>query len=283
MNDADERYDTTAFFQGRRSLRQRRTAGSGTITTSLENRLVLRADSLGHTIYGYIRSDNSRSAKVSVSYYDTRIGYTPLATYDIGTTVSGTTPWTFYSNDVTPPTYSAFIDVLLQSSGPTSGTGYTWFDNVGLIEWSEWRPVSSSQSLPTPNDYTWIQVKATTSTSQAIVSYDDVRYEERPTHSPDVSLAEPSEFRLLQNYPNPFNPSTRIEYKIPTPTRVIVKIYNLLGQEIRTLVDEVQPKGKGSVEWDGRNSSGLPVSSGVYFCTLAALQRVQAKKLLLLR
>ena len=69
-----------------------------------------------------------------------------------------------------------------------------------------------------------------------------------------------SQFKLNQNYPNPFNPSTRIEYQIPVFSFVIIKVYGVLGNEIRTLVNEDKPAGEYGVEFDG---SGLP--SGIYF------------------
>ncbi len=79
------------------------------------------------------------------------------------------------------------------------------------------------------------------------------------------SQPTPKVFALEQNYPNPFNPSTVIRYQIPVTSRVQLKIYNLLGQEVRTLVDEVQESGYRAIEW---NSAGL--ASGVYFYRLSA-------------
>jgi hypothetical protein len=80
----------------------------------------------------------------------------------------------------------------------------------------------------------------------------------------------PTEISLSQNYPNPFNPSTRIEYKLSVQSHVTVKIYNILGQEVASLVDEVQMVGNHVTQWNGGSSHGLPVSSGVYFYRLEA-------------
>ena len=77
-------------------------------------------------------------------------------------------------------------------------------------------------------------------------------------------VRSPERFRLKQNYPNPFNPETRIEYQIPESGLVQVKIYNLIGQEISTLVREQKGPGSYSVVWDGKDDSGVQVSSGVY-------------------
>jgi hypothetical protein len=83
----------------------------------------------------------------------------------------------------------------------------------------------------------------------------------------------PKVFALDQNYPNPFNPSTNIKYQIQNTSQVNLSIYNILGQRITTLKDEVQSVGYYSVTWDGRNEFGSHVSSGVYF------YRIEAKPL----
>jgi flagellar hook assembly protein FlgD len=80
----------------------------------------------------------------------------------------------------------------------------------------------------------------------------------------------PGEYAVSRNYPNPFNPSTTIEFELPQPSEVTLKVYNMLGQEVITLVDEERPTGSFAVEWDGRNAFGNTVSSGIYFFTFAA-------------
>ena len=74
----------------------------------------------------------------------------------------------------------------------------------------------------------------------------------------------PKEFALHQNYPNPFNATTTIHYDLKENGKVSLKIYNMLGQEVRTLVNKRQLAGQRSITWDGRNNSGQTVSSGIY-------------------
>jgi hypothetical protein len=93
----------------------------------------------------------------------------------------------------------------------------------------------------------------------------------------------PETYVLLQNYPNPFNPSTTIRYGLPAAGPVTLKVYNLLGQEVKTLVDEVQEAGFRTVEWDSRNNGNGLVGSGVYFYELRAGSFVQERKMLLLK
>ncbi len=93
----------------------------------------------------------------------------------------------------------------------------------------------------------------------------------------------PGAYRLSPNYPNPFNPETWIDYQLPRSGSVNVSIYNASGQLVLTLVDEQQGPGYYRVRWDGRDLSGQPVASGVYFCQLRSVQLVETTKMLLLR
>ncbi len=99
----------------------------------------------------------------------------------------------------------------------------------------------------------------------------------------------PTAFMLEQNYPNPFNPSTIIKYQLPIQSRVTIKIFNLLGQEVKTVVDGIENADEHQSQWDGRNNFGVGVASGVYFYRIEAngiggtnLFR-HVKKMLLLR
>ncbi len=80
----------------------------------------------------------------------------------------------------------------------------------------------------------------------------------------------PTSFALDQNYPNPFNPTTTIRFALPQDAAVSLRIYNLLGQEIVSLVDESKPAGFYNAQWNGRNHSGNQVATGVYFYRIEA-------------
>jgi hypothetical protein len=85
-----------------------------------------------------------------------------------------------------------------------------------------------------------------------------------------AEIKAPLTFELNQNYPNPFNPSTTISYSIPEESRVELKIYNILGQEILTLVDKAQKAGFYKIEWNARNKYDQRVASGIYVYTITA-------------
>ena len=90
-------------------------------------------------------------------------------------------------------------------------------------------------------------------------------------------------FTLLQNYPNPFNPSTTIEYEIPNAGDVEIKIYNINGELVKTLLAQQQSAGRYTINWDGKNGYGQTVSSGMYIYRVAFGSSVLAKKMLLIK
>jgi len=82
--------------------------------------------------------------------------------------------------------------------------------------------------------------------------------------------SDPTEFVLMQNYPNPFNPETSFEYQLPKDCNVLIHIYDLMGREVKRLVHEHQQAGYYTVKWDGRNSRGNIVPSGIYLLLIQA-------------
>ena len=93
----------------------------------------------------------------------------------------------------------------------------------------------------------------------------------------------PAEFALSQNYPNPFNPVTRLNYTLPRRSKVMIQVYNILGQEVVTLVNAEQHYGQHTAMWNGLDRFGKPAASGVYFTELRTRSFRQAKKMLLLK
>ncbi len=97
----------------------------------------------------------------------------------------------------------------------------------------------------------------------------------------EVSILQ--DFKLFQNFPNPFNPITTIKYNLDKPTNVVLKIFDVLGKKIRTLVNENQVHGLKSIEWDGMDDSGFIVSNGIYVYQIQADNQIHSKKMLFLK
>jgi flagellar hook assembly protein FlgD len=89
---------------------------------------------------------------------------------------------------------------------------------------------------------------------------------------------------LHQNAPNPFNPSTRIRYEVPEEgARVTIRVFDVAGRLVKTLVDRFETAGQKTLTWDGRDECGEPVASGVYFCRMQAPGFTKTVKVTLVR
>lgn len=153
----------------------------------------------------------------------------------------------------------------------TSDSVGTWLGNgklEGMLRFDSFqlrRPVGS-QSIRGAVNFTRLQVA-----TKAVV------------FAEEIDPALPGRFDLSQNYPNPFNPATTIGYQIPSQGIVTLKVFDILGRELTTLVNEVQRPGTYQVRWDGRNDRGESVASGVYLYQLRAGSSVITRRMLLMK
>jgi len=99
----------------------------------------------------------------------------------------------------------------------------------------------------------------------------------------DYGLVLPYKFELSQNYPNPFNPVTTISYTIPTRSDVAIEVFNIMGQKVRTLINETKSAGEYTIEWNGDNSNGSQVATGIYLYKFQAGDYIETKKMVLLK
>ncbi len=95
--------------------------------------------------------------------------------------------------------------------------------------------------------------------------------------------SKPTTFNLSQNYPNPFNPVTNFKFSLPQASHVKIEIFNILGQNVKTLVDEDMKAGSFVVDWDGKDQRGVEVSSGIYFYRIIAGDFSSVKRMVLLK
>ena len=101
--------------------------------------------------------------------------------------------------------------------------------------------------------------------------------------SADRGSILPSEYALFQNYPNPFNPNTQITFDVPASEFVMLRVFNLLGQDVHTLINKAMTPGRYTVEWNGNDMLNNEVASGVYFYELRGKSFISRKKMLLIR
>ncbi|MDP6533298.1 MAG: Ig-like domain-containing protein, partial [Candidatus Marinimicrobia bacterium] len=93
----------------------------------------------------------------------------------------------------------------------------------------------------------------------------------------------PEVFALHQNYPNPFNPVTTLRYDLPENGHVNITIYDMLGRQVKTLINQTQDAGYKSVIWAGTDTNSKPVSAGIYLYQIQAGEYLQTKKMVLLK
>jgi len=93
----------------------------------------------------------------------------------------------------------------------------------------------------------------------------------------------PIQYALHQNYPNPFNPITTLRYELPENGLVNIIIYDMLGKQVKTLINQTQDAGYRSVIWDATNDYGKPVSAGIYLYRIQAGKYISTKKIVLLK
>jgi hypothetical protein len=122
------------------------------------------------------------------------------------------------------------------------------------------------------------------------LTFDDTRIRGASNEDLTATLEElesrpeiPTAYRLVGNTPNPFNPATAVAYNVPHESRVTIRVYDVSGRLVRTLVDGTVEPGRHEAVWNGRNDRGEPVGSGVYFCTMEAAGFSGSHKMVLLK
>lgn len=233
-----------------------------------------------------------------ITWHDNRSGNEDIYAQRIN--VNGTIQWT--ADGVAVCTVAGGQGYPIAVSDGNGGAIIEWFDygnasddNIyaqkisasGTLQWP-----ASGVAICTAAGYQGAEVIVSDGSGGAIIAWEDQRngsdddiYAQRIYSSGDLytsvkdgSDGVPNEFALVQNYPNPFNPSTMIQYALPTSEHVRISVYNALGQEVATLVDELQIAGYKSVNFDVSN-----LSSGVYFYRIVAGNFGQTKKMVLMK
>lgn len=157
-------------------------------------------------------------------------------------------------------------------------------NGAGLIsDWSPWSEGINANASG-KNDSLDFVIADSTESDRSVFQQYDIFQNPQNQKTAAINLNNvPTNFNLSQNYPNPFNSSTSIKYQLPENGFIVIKIYNSLGQEIRTLVNELKSPGFHSIDWDGKDDSGKDVISGVYLYQIQARDFVYTRKMVLVR
>jgi Carboxypeptidase regulatory-like domain/FlgD Ig-like domain len=187
-------------------------------------------------------------------------------------------------NGANPPGTVSLITKNIPGTDPPSiNSGNFWV----VINWHEDTPGSpgiGADVTPPLDNRSYYYLESTGWTNLGGVDIMISAYvSDTPVGVEEQENTLPIAFDLKQNYPNPFNPSTKITYQIPQNQFVNLDIYDALGQKVRTLVNSEQNAGYYNLEWNGRNDSGVSVTSGVYFYRIHTDSFTKVMKMMLLK
>ena len=271
VNSEDEWLDNTESYEGDWSLcLQRASTAPENVITNLENRFKKVSEN-GYSIHGYLKTLNSSDVSIQARYYTNRSGGSHIGLQDLDQAIVGDTDWTYYYRNLNVPEDANYFNVNANCEPAEEGTTTVWFDNVGLIEWSEWIPINYvSYNVINPNDYYYLQIRTTDQLEEITVDLNETNYNEHLVESDENNVPATASAVLYQNYPNPFNPETTISFSLNEETKVDLSVFNIKGQKVRTLVKETVPSGHWHATWKGKNENNKSVASGVYFFQLKA-------------
>jgi hypothetical protein len=165
------------------------------------------------------------------------------------------------SSDETPPQLDQFKKInnkLIPGAGNSSDENYYQFIDRDILS----------------NTTYWYYLED--------VAYDGQR-NQYDMVSVETANLSPDKFQLYQNYPNPFNPQTRISFSLDLEGPVKLVIYDVNGQIIKTIIDDVRTRGGHTYSWDGTDEEGKRVSSGLYYYRLTSDDQSQSRKMLIIR
>jgi hypothetical protein len=149
--------------------------------------------------------------------------------------------------------------------------------------WEKIGFVKGNGNSNSQKEYSFVDDKAPAGKIQYRIKQLDLNGQFKYYDAVTVSVDVPKEFKLLQNSPNPFNPATAIKFQLPVSSFVTVKIYDQIGREVATLLNEEKPSGSHIVYWNGKDKNGNSVASGIYLYRLSAGNYVETRKMNLLK
>ncbi len=198
-----------------------------------------------------------------------------IALYDLG---NGAGYIIVADQNATPTEFEVFdretYDHIGYFTGPTEGT-----DGIALTQFALPNlPNGSFYAMHSDRQvhvYDWADIANALGLDINVISH--------TTSIDEKGDLAPENFRMLENYPNPFNPSTTIRYNVSHLAPVSLRIYNTIGEEVTTLVNEMQGVGEHKVQWDGCNSTGRKVASGMYVARLTVGNSAYTQKMILER
>jgi hypothetical protein len=173
-------------------------------------------------------------------------------------------------------TLNSLADVICDEDARVLGSIIAPYNNVELKKYVSFKGLICAKEIKAEENTTLLYHASGGALTKEVIHEDDAG-------SGIERASAATQLGLGQNYPNPFNPSTTITFTLPEPSEVSLRIYNLGGQLVKTLVSGNAAAGRHQVVWDGTDAGGQQVASGIYYCRMQAGNFFQVKKMLLVR
>ena len=282
FNSNYEGYSETEAYRGQRSL-YHSFLSNNTISTGYEKNYKLWDNQSDYTIHGWMKTSNVNYAKITACWLTGRTSTYPTQEDEVICSNGNNGNWQYFFGDANPPANAGYYEVKCKTTFNNNSNSFAAFDDVGLIKWTQWIPVTNTMEFAVPNAYSHIQFRTTDDTPYMGASFVTGNYSYEYVGDDDNS-APVYAHELDQNYPNPFNPETTISFTLKKDSVVELNIYNIKGQLVKVVSKGKYTSGKHTVVWSGDDSHNKKVGSGVYFYKLKADGKtVSVKKCVLLK
>ena len=190
LNNDDEYYDESESYNGLRSICLNRDTNSGdNIITNLQHRIKIDND-LNYGLYGNIKTINANNANIQVRYYSSRSSSISLGTDSFGTGINGDSDWSLLYNDINPRDGSYFFDTRLYLDIPDTDSSKAFFDDVSIIEWTDWKNINDEIDYLIPNDYYFVQIRSTNEIELDYITHKEVSYSDLDPINPQFSIIQ---------------------------------------------------------------------------------------------
>jgi poly-gamma-glutamate capsule biosynthesis protein CapA/YwtB (metallophosphatase superfamily) len=289
-NTDDEVIVSDNSHNGLYSLRLRRlSSASGQTGTDLEKNLPCDP-SKEHSASAWISTENASQARTMLRFYDSRYSTSPIYDVDLATRINGSTGWTHQWRDLETPASATYFDMRCGHEPSATDTGFSWYDDLALIEWDNWSDAGSDLKIPSPNNYRYLQVRTTSGSMNEVT----LGYFETVYGTSDISATTPDNpswagFELAC-FPNPFNPRITIDLDLSKGTQmsslseVVIEVFDVRGRKVRTLQQGLLSTGKRhGMTWDGLDDKGHGLPSGIYLVQAKVGEQFARQKITLLR
>jgi hypothetical protein len=290
------RFDLTAYAgEPLSSYRDYRNAPSFPFTDTLEHTLIWQRSAAGLPINITYNIPLNATMRIQDQFGGVLLNLGPLT--GSGTaTIPGSLPITaafvfMGYTDVTPVELTSFTGTVLHNAVQLNWTTATELNNQGFeIEkrtennWEKIGYVPGSGSTTETKSYSFLDENVTSGTYGYRLKQLD--FDGSFSYSNEIEVVVdlvPGNFNLSQNYPNPFNPTTSIQFQVPNQSDVSIIVYDMLGQQVKSLFAGQVQAGTYTVQWDGSNNSGLKMSSGSYIYRMTAGEFIETKEMILLK